>query len=42
MGAVGLEGLFLWYRRARRRVQHSGVRLNIAGGSVRPKQIKPR
>jgi glycosyltransferase involved in cell wall biosynthesis len=42
MGAIGLEGVFLWYRRARRRVQHSGVRLNIAGGSVRPKQVKPR
>jgi glycosyltransferase involved in cell wall biosynthesis len=42
MGAVGLEDVFLWYRRARRRVQHGRVRLNIAGGSVRPKQVKPR
>jgi glycosyltransferase involved in cell wall biosynthesis len=42
MGAIGLEGIFLWYRRARRRVQHGGVRLNIAGGSVRPSQVKPR
>jgi glycosyltransferase involved in cell wall biosynthesis len=42
MGAIGLEGVFLWYRRARRRVQHSGVRLNTAGGLVRPKQIGPR
>lgn len=35
MGAVGLESVFLWYRRTRRRIQHGQTRLNIASGSVR-------
>jgi glycosyltransferase involved in cell wall biosynthesis len=42
MGAVGLEGVFLWYRRTRRRMQHGQARLDIAGGSVRRDRVKPR
>jgi glycosyltransferase involved in cell wall biosynthesis len=29
MGLVGLEGLFLWYRRTRRRLQHGQARLDL-------------
>jgi len=35
LGAIGLERVFLWYRRTRRRLQHSGVRLTLADGIVR-------
>jgi glycosyltransferase involved in cell wall biosynthesis len=35
MGAIGVEGVFVWYRRTRRRVQHGQTRLNVAGGSIR-------
>jgi glycosyltransferase involved in cell wall biosynthesis len=35
MGAVGLERLFLAYRRLRRRIQHGPARLELAEGSPR-------
>jgi glycosyltransferase involved in cell wall biosynthesis len=31
MGAVGLESLFLWYRRTRRHLQHGSARIDISG-----------
>ena len=40
MGAIGLEGVFLWYRRARRRVQHGQTRLNIADGTLRLDRVE--
>jgi glycosyltransferase involved in cell wall biosynthesis len=36
MGLVGLEGLFLWYRRTRRRLQYGRARLDL-GQSMPPK-----
>jgi glycosyltransferase involved in cell wall biosynthesis len=35
MGLIGLEGLFLWYRAARRRVQHGPLRLDLSEGTPR-------
>ncbi len=35
MGAVGLEAVFLWYRRTRRRMRHGKRRLRIEDGQVR-------
>jgi len=39
MGAIGLEGVFLWYRRTRRRLQHGQTQLNIADGSIHLDQV---
>jgi hypothetical protein len=30
MGVAGLEGVFLWYRRTRRRLQHRQARLDLS------------
>jgi glycosyltransferase involved in cell wall biosynthesis len=35
LGALGLEGVFLWYRRARRRMQHGHTRLRLENGLPR-------